>query len=324
MCSHFYRAHRSSDDASPSPAELKISSESLVVGAHGVSSLLLVGSVLLTLCQTDTSWLLTLYKKPQPAQHNAYEVLSYFTLPLVSPVLEGSTDSKAGLTRRPVLICVHSGDITPPSSSLAASDTTSPQAHFYLEPVLFKLLFGVDAALAKSLVILCGLPDGRLCFLPLHLPGSRIRVLHNLEQPIVFVGASVVMETDPKLAKCLIVVGEQGRVVLIRTDKGGPEGGCSLAGFIEGCVTGPVECGCVDKTCLYYSTGSDMLKLNLFEESAGKEGEDEDEKASGTTAAALQSPNSLNVCGVIALAEPTCNTAGEQTAQPLYFHQLMY
>ncbi|XP_061564700.1 Fanconi anemia core complex-associated protein 100 [Cololabis saira] len=304
-----HRAHNSSDDTSSGPAELKISSEFLIVGAHQVSSLLLVGSVLLTLCQTDAAWLLTLYKTPQQAQHRYYEVLGSFSLPLVSPALQGSADSNTGLTKRPVLVCVHSGDTTTtPPSSLAASDATLSPAHFHLEPVLFKLLFGVDAALAKSPVILCGLPDGRLCFLPLHVPASRLRVLHSLEQPVVFVGASVATETNPGFAQCLLAVGKRGRVVLIKTEKGRAEGESSFAGFTEGCVAGPVECSIVDKNCLYYSTGSDLLILNLLDESPGKDG---DEKATRTTAAALQSPTSLNVCGVIALAEPTCNAAGE-------------
>ncbi|KAM6896853.1 Fanconi anemia core complex-associated protein 100 [Xenentodon cancila] len=301
-----HRAQSSPDDASSAPAELTISSEFLIIGAHQVSSLLLVGSVLLTLCQTDTSWLLTLYKTPQQVQHS-YEVLGSFSLPLVSPALQGGSDLNTGATRRTMLICFHSGDATPPSSSAAASDATSSTAHFHLEPILFKLLFGVDAALAKSPVILCGLPDGRLCFLPLHVPGSRLRVLHSLEQPVVFVGASVATETDPRIAQCLVAVGEQGRVVLIKTDMGGTERGGSIAGFTEGCVTGPVECSSVDKNCLYYSTGSDLLILNLLDESPGKDGDENTSR----TATGLQSPTSLNVCGVIGLAEPTCNAAGE-------------
>ncbi|XP_008302584.1 Fanconi anemia-associated protein of 100 kDa [Stegastes partitus] len=289
-------------ESSSSPTELKISSEFLVIEADGVSSLLLVGSVLLTLCQTDSSWLMTLYKTPEQTQSSSYEVLGSFSLPLVSAVVQDDTESKGGRRRSSVLICVHSGDTAP---------STVPHGHFRLEPVLFKLLFGVEAALAKSPVIVCGLPDGRLCFLPLRLPGSRLRVLHSLEQPVVFVGASVVMETGPGHAQCLVAVGGQGRVVLIKTEKGGPEDGSSLAGFTEVCVSGPVECGCVDHNCLYYSTGSDLLLLDLSEGSSGKEGKERDDKTSSKTTAALHSPTSLNVCRVVALAEPTCNTAGQ-------------
>lgn len=241
-------------------------------------------------------------------------MLGSFSLPPLSGVVHSDAEEKTGLRRRPVLICVHSSDTTPPSSSSTSSSAADlTDSHFRLEPVLFKLLFGIDAALAKSPVILCGLPDGCLCFLPMRLPGSRLRVLHSLEQPVVYVGASVVMETGLGHAQCLVAVGELGRVVLIRTDKGGHEGGGSVAGFIERCVPGPVMCGCMDKNYLYYSSGSDLLVLDLSEGSSGREGQERDGETSSKTVAALQSPTSLNVCRVIALAEPACNTAGKQT-----------
>ncbi|XP_051273706.1 Fanconi anemia core complex-associated protein 100 [Dicentrarchus labrax] len=298
------RAQSSAADASSGPPELKISSELLVVPEEGVLSLLLVGSVLLTLSQRDASWMLTLYDCPKQSASSSYEMLTSFSLPLVSGVVHSDTEGETGMRRRPVLTCVHSSDTTPSSSS-SLSDS-----HFRLEPVLFKLLFGIDAALAKSPVVLCGLPDGCLCFIPLRVPGSRLRVLHSLEQPVVFVGASVVMDTGPGHAQCLVTVGELGRVVVIKIDKGGPEERGNVAGFMERCVPGPVMCGCIDKNCLYYSTGSDLLRLALSEGSSGIRGQERDEDTSSKTDAALQSPTSLNVCRVIALAEPTGNTAG--------------
>uniref|UniRef100_A0A1A7YDW8 Chromosome 17 open reading frame 70 n=1 Tax=Iconisemion striatum TaxID=60296 RepID=A0A1A7YDW8_9TELE len=294
-----HRHRSSSGAASSSPAEVNISSEFLVAGADGVSSLLLVGSVLLTLSQGGTSWLLTLYKRPEQTLPSFCEVIGSFCIPLISPVVQGD----AGHTTKSVLNCVYYDDGTASLSSPGGPDTR--YSHVCLEPLLFKHLFGVEAALAKSPVILCGLPDGRLCFLPLRLPGSRLRVLHSLEQPVVFVGASVVMETDPRHARCLVVVGEQGRMVLIRMDKADPERGDIVAGFTEVCVSGPVECGCVDHSCLYYSTGSDLLMLDLSERSAGREDKERNEEGD------LQSPTSLNVCRVIALNEPTRSAAGD-------------
>lgn len=292
MTFHLSRDQRSHANASSNPAELKISPELLVVGADGLSSLLLVGPVLLTLCQRDASWLLTSYKTPTQTV-SSYEEVGVFSLPLIS-------ESKRGPGRSSVLVCVHCGDVAAPSAAA--------EGHLHLEPLLFKLLFGVEAALAKSPVILCGLPDGRLCFLPLRLPGSRLRVLHGLEEPLCFVGASVATETGH--SQCLAAAGEQGRVVLIKTDEA--EGGSVVAGFAEGRVPGPVVCGCVDKSCLYYSTGSDLLRLDLSEGSSGRESKGGGEDAPSMTAAVLQSPTSLNVCRVIALAAPARSAAGEQ------------
>ncbi|KAG7226406.1 hypothetical protein INR49_013817, partial [Caranx melampygus] len=299
-------------DASSGPAELKISTDSLVIAEESVLSLLLVDSVLLILSQRDASWFLSLYKTPKHAQSGSCELLSSFSLPVVSAVVHGDTQGKTGVRRGPVLICVYSGETKSPSSSSSSSssETTFANTHFCLEPILFKLLFGIDTALARSPVILYGLPDGRLCFLPLRLPGSQLSVLHSLEQPVVFVGASVATETGPGLAQCLVAVGEQGRVLLMKTDKGGPEGGAKTAGFIEACVPGPVVCGFVDKHHLYYSSGSDLLVLDLSEGSSGREGQERNEGTNSRTAATIQSPTSLNVCRVVALAAPEHNTTG--------------
>ncbi|XP_012731597.2 Fanconi anemia core complex-associated protein 100 [Fundulus heteroclitus] len=298
-------SHSGSSDAGSGPAELKISSDFLAVAADGVSSLLLVDSVLLTLCQTDRSWLLTLYKTPQQSQANRCDVIGSFSLPVVSPSVQGHTESKC------VLLCVCLGEVTQPSSPAAASDAGLSRCHLPLRPALFKLLFGVEAALAKSPVILCGLPDGRLCYLPLRLPGSRLRVLQSLEQPVVFIGASAAMETDAGCAGCLVALGKQGRVMLIKAGRAGSERQRGIADFTEGCVPGPVECACVDKSRLYYSTGSDLLTLGLSVGSTGREGQEWAEEASGSTAASLNRPTSLNVSGVVALDQPTCNDAGE-------------
>ncbi|KAM9837981.1 Fanconi anemia core complex-associated protein 100 [Aulostomus maculatus] len=286
------RVQSSMVDASFSPAHLQISQECLVIEDEGVSSLLLVGSVLLRLSLRDMSWLLTAYQVSK--QSSSCEMLRSFSLLLVSDAEFVSTELRRG--RRPVLVCVHSGD-----SSFTSSIT---DRHVHLECVLFKLLFGVDAALAKSPVILCGLPDGRLCFISLHSPGSQLRVLNSLEQPVIFIGATAVMETCPRRAKCLVAVGEQGRVVLITTEEG--EG--VRASFTEGCVVGPVACACVDERCLYYSTGSDLLALDLLLGPLGTAEEARDVEASSRTA--LQSPTSLNVCRLVALAQQPCSTAG--------------
>ncbi|XP_020503818.2 Fanconi anemia core complex-associated protein 100 [Labrus bergylta] len=297
----------SSADSASRPAESQISSEFLVVPEGGVLSLLLVGTVLVTVTKKDKSWVFTLYNSTKQSGSRSCEMLSSFSLPTVSDVLHNDSERR----KRPVLMCVHSSDATQLySSSTSSPETHLPDSHFFLDPVLFKLLFGIDAALAKSPVILCGLPDGVLCFLPLRPPGSRLRVLHSLEQPVVFIGGFSAAGSSGR-AQCLVAVGEQGRVVLMEVNKGGPEGGGNTAGFTEGCVCGPVMCGCVDKDSLYYSTGSDLLVLDLSRGSCGGESTDGCEETSSKAVAALQSPTSLNVCRVVSLAEPERNTAGE-------------
>lgn len=280
---------------SSSPAELKIPSNSLVIREEGVLSVLPVGSLLVTLSRRETSWLLTVYNTKE--QSGCYELRGSFRLPVVSAGVEEKTATE----RSPVMICIYLSD----------AETSSSHRHVHLEPTLFKLLFGIDAALIKSPVILCGLPDGRLCSLPLRLPGMCLRALHSLEESVMFVGASVVKETDPGHTLCLVAVGEHGRVVVIKTCKGATEEDVKQVSFAEGCVPGPVTSACVDKHHLYFSTGSDLLSLNLSEELGGKAGQIFNEESTSKTSYNLQSPISLNVCRLIALGRPTYNTAGE-------------
>lgn len=270
-----------------------------------MSSLLLVGSTLLTLSLRDTAWRLTLYRWSAQSACSSFEMLTSFSLPPAAGLLH--TDGAARKRRKPVLVCVRPSDASPPSSEITLS-----AGHFRLQPTLFKLLFGIDAALAKSPVVLCGLPDGRLYHLPLHLPASRLRVLHSLEQPIVFIGACSAEETDAGKTSALVAVGVMGRVVLIRTERAGPGKEDCSAGFIETCVPGPVICGCTHGNVLYYSTGSDLLRLDLSVGSFSKDDADKVGEGCRDADSFLQSPVSLNVCRVIAFAEALSTAAGEQ------------
>ncbi|XP_077359319.1 Fanconi anemia core complex-associated protein 100-like [Festucalex cinctus] len=283
-------------EASSTVPHVKVSSKHLVIKEDGILALLLLNSVLLNLRLANASCLLTHYKISAESLLSSYETLGSFKVPLVSDSACHSTDELS--ERRPVLFCVHSAD-SPSSSSL-------PSGHVCLEPVLFKLLFGVDAALAKSPVVFCGLPDGRLCFAAHRVPGSQLRVLRSLEQPVVFVGASAGTRTDP--AECLVALGEQGKVVLVTSKRGGPEGAGARVVFTEMTVPGPVVCACLDKRRLYYSTGSDLLVLDL---SLASTKEAEGEAGSQKRAAASQNVISLNVCRVVALAEHARDTEGK-------------
>uniref|UniRef100_A0A8C6TNX0 FA core complex associated protein 100 n=1 Tax=Neogobius melanostomus TaxID=47308 RepID=A0A8C6TNX0_9GOBI len=283
MLSHL---HRFSSTQSSSPTELKVASEDIVIREEGVLCLITVGTVLVTLSRRDPSWIFAVNKPGE--QSGLYETLSSFCLPIIS---------EGGEERKPVMNYVGLGD------SLLSENK--------LEPTLFKLLFGIDSALIKSPIVLCGFPDGRLCSLSLRLPG--IRVFHSLEEPVVFVGASVVMETDAggPYARCLVAVGENGRVLTIKTCKGATEEGGTQVSFTEGCVPGPVMSGCADRSGVYLSTGSDLLSLRLTEESSQNDGPELNEKGATNRTIRLQSPISLNVCGISALTKPVFSTTGE-------------
>lgn len=121
----------------------------------------------------------------------------------------------------PALACIY-----PNSSSKGRACKRHPR----LDPLLFRLLFGVDASLINSPIILFGLPDGRLAFFPLLLPeltnskGEQkppIRIFYSLEQPVSFIGTCVTGDQGPQ---CLIVIGQRGRILLIRADQRSSDG----------------------------------------------------------------------------------------------------
>lgn len=294
-------------DASSCPTELKISSKLLVVPEERPLSLLLVGTELVIISLKAPHWALTLYRPQKQTVTNSFEVLTSFSLASFSDNNEERT-----VKRRPVLICVHYRNKTL-SSACSCPPETANDDHACIDPLLFKLLFGIDAALTESPVVLCGLPDGCLYFLPLHLPGCRPRALYSLEEPVIFVGTSSLDKSSPEHAQCLVAIGERGRVVLIRTGKGQQERGegNNTACFLDRCLPGSLMCGCIVNNTLYYSIVSDLLKVELRSGSLGKEGQNRKEDTSKKTEALHQSPTSLKVCRIIAVAELSCNTAGK-------------
>lgn len=109
-----------------------------------------------------------------------------------------------------------------------------------------------------------------------------------------------------------MVVGDLGRVVLIQAVRAGPGGENRSVGLIETCVPGPVICCCTHGNFLYYSTESDLLRLDLSGESFAKDDQEKDGEASRGRESSLQSPVSLNVCRLVAFAEASSTGAGEQ------------
>ncbi|KAJ8332519.1 hypothetical protein SKAU_G00423080 [Synaphobranchus kaupii] len=214
---------RPSAGDSSSPVCFGVSSESCVIRDPLTRSFVVTEKVLVTVALRDSFWQFGLYEIPDVAL-SCYLKLAELSVSAVStagPSAALRADSQGALLL-PVLCCVCVQGVR--SGSVAGGD------HFFLEPVLFRLLFGVDASLLSSPMILCGLPDGRLCHLPLLLPGgSEVR----------------------------------GRARRIWADQG-PEG--TVAGFEERRVRGPVEGACVSDTHLYYSTCSDLLTLPLARE----------------------------------------------------------
>ncbi|XP_012590208.1 PREDICTED: nuclear protein localization protein 4 homolog [Condylura cristata] len=145
-----------------------------------------------------------------------------------------------------------------------------------LEEPLFGLLFGADASILQSPVILCGLPGGQLRCVVLKAlvtsrsapgdPAALVKILHHLEEPVVFIGA---LRTEPRArdtedmrSDCLVAVGHHGRTLAIKA--GRDEAGRPVLELRDCRLPGPVLCAASGgDSRVYQSTPSGLRVLDL-------------------------------------------------------------
>ncbi|MCJ8738646.1 hypothetical protein PDJAM_G00038110 [Pangasius djambal] len=289
------------------PALSVVSRDSVLVKDGNVLSFTVAEDILITVSLQESFWSFHLYELPGCLTRSlVFQKHTGFQVPAVTGVHQNDVDLQARMSSAPTLTCVY-------PNSLPKGHAC--KRHPRLDPLLFRLLFGVDASLIKSPIVLCGLPDGRLVFFPLLLPSltnSRgeqkppVRIFYSLDQPVAFIGTSVIGDQGPQ---CLVVVGQRGRILLIRANQRSSVGKAADCRFIEHIVPGPVVCACVDGERLYYSTATNLFSLSLSKTLPPS-------SSSSITAASegdSTRPGSavcLNVCRVIALTEPSISPAG--------------
>ncbi|XP_067285551.1 Fanconi anemia core complex-associated protein 100 [Pseudorasbora parva] len=276
-----------------------VSDESIVLKNDSLQAFTIVKKILVTLGLQKSIWSFELYEEPGS---RPLRKLACFQVSTVNPCHLNTTDKEKSVNCPPLLTCIY------PKGSTSVGAQQS-DLHRYLEPRLFRLLFGVDASLVNSPVILCGLPDGRICCFPLLVPTlagprgeqrSPIRVLQSLEQPIVFIGTCVSGEHGPQ---CFIAVGQRGKLLMVRSKQASSEAKEADYSFDEHSVRGPVLCVCVDDKRLYYSSLNDLHTLQFTTISSSEATGTESQRQTLTS-------DSLGVCRVIALAQPYTNPTG--------------
>ncbi|XP_003786111.1 Fanconi anemia core complex-associated protein 100 [Otolemur garnettii] len=268
---------------------------------------------LVTLVQGPTQWKMQLFECSCPGEDPKLggqigEVeLSTYTPP--AGVLGKSADPHF----LPVLCCV----------SLPASEFLHNRlwgsGSLTLKETLFGLLFGADATLLESPVILCGLPDGQLCCMVLKAlvtsrsapgdPKALVKILHHLEEPVIFIGA---LKTDPQAEEaaeetslgddvhsdCLVALGHHGRTLAIKASW--DKSGILVPELREYCLPGPVLCAaCGGDSHLYHSTPSDLCMVDLAPGSTPLDPTKPDGSPGGLPP--LLCPASLSVCSVLSL-----------------------
>ncbi|KAF7705442.1 Fanconi anemia core complex-associated protein 100 [Silurus meridionalis] len=294
------------------PALSMVSSDSVLV--KDVLSFTVTEDILITVSLQDSFWTFHRYDLPHcSARSPVFHTHAGLQLPAVIGVFQNDVGSQVRMSSTPTMTCIY------PNSSAKAH---ACKRHARLDPLLFRLLFGVDASLINSAVILSGLPDGRLVFFPLLLPAltssrgeqkTPIRIFFSIEQPVVFIGTAVIEDQGPQ---CLVVIGQRGRILLIKANPRSSDGKAADCRFIEHMVQGPVVCACVDGDHLYYSTATNLFSLSL-----SKTVTNSSSSSSSITAVTEgdsirpESPVCLNVCRVIALTEPSISPAGNVQLQ---------
>ncbi|KAL2078292.1 hypothetical protein ACEWY4_025977 [Coilia grayii] len=310
-CVSFPQQSRSSADENQGPILQRVTQESILLKDRAVVSFHLAGDILITVSQDEVTWRLCLYRLSEGKSVSLRRLAEHCmsTIDTPRPHSKSVENENPGSTERhPVLSCVY------PSGDASFPRDTSESPGFLLDPVLFTLLFSVDAALVNSPVVLCGLPDGRLCYLPLLVPVTSspelrtgLRVLHSLEQPVVFIGTAGTMETGGHIPRSLVVIGQMGRVLQLTTNEGDAEG--KVMCFNEFSVRGPVVCACTNGSHIYYSTGADLLYLKMSAASSSSSSSSSSSNQTGQPDSPTPLPVSLNVCRVVAMTptsrEPT-------------------
>ncbi|KAL4835389.1 hypothetical protein H8958_020260 [Nasalis larvatus] len=252
------RDDRDSEDGDqPSPV-IPVDPDACILPDAALCAFTVLDSVLVTLVQGPARWKMQLFEQPCPGEDprpggQIGEVeLSTYTPPA------GVPGKPAAPHFLPVLCCVS------PSGSRVPCDLLGDPGGFTLEDALFGLLFGADATLLQSPVVLCGLPDGQLCCVILKAlvtsrsapgdPNALVKILHHLEEPVIFIGA---LKTEPQAAEaaenflpdedvhsdCLVALGHHGRMLAIKASW--DESGKLVPELREYCLPGPCALRCL-------------------------------------------------------------------------------
>ncbi|XP_022379203.1 Fanconi anemia core complex-associated protein 100 isoform X3 [Enhydra lutris kenyoni] len=259
-----------SEDGEPPCAVISVDPDACLLPDATLCTFTVVGDKLVTLAQGPAHWKVQLFECPRPGEDarprgQVGEVELSTSSPLTGPL--GEPTAARFL---PVLCCVS------PAGLSALHSRAQGSGAFLLERTLFGQLFGVDASLLESPVILCGLPDGQLCCVVLKTlvtsklspgdPKALVKILHHLEEPVVFIGAvkteSLAEDVGDTHPDCLVALGHDGRVLAIKA--GWDEAGTLVPELREYRLPGPVLCAaCGGGGRVYHSTTSELCVVDL-------------------------------------------------------------
>ncbi|NWU98259.1 FP100 protein, partial [Upupa epops] len=307
---------------------LPVEAEACIFPDPSLCMFTLLHNFVITLSQAHGRWWMKLHELPRPEQDSPpYRQISEVGF-CPGPQPEGSEDLPPS-SFLPVLCCASS------PGTLGSGEGLWCSGGFVLEEPLFSLLFGIDAAMLDSPMILCGFPDGQLCSVPLKSlsssppvdgchdvskPDPPVKILHHLEEPIVFIGA---LRTERRAAAaaaeeeeeegdaedeqlfgdagcdCVVAVGHYGKMVAVKADQ---REEATVPELREYYLRGPILCAACGGGGgrMYYSTHSDISAVDL--DWVGDSSDPEDAESCSGVLPPVLSPASLSICSVVALS----------------------
>ncbi|XP_057572460.1 Fanconi anemia core complex-associated protein 100 isoform X2 [Hippopotamus amphibius kiboko] len=294
-------------DSEPPDPVIPVHPDTCVLPDATLHAFTVLDDMLVTLAQGPTQWKVQLFERPCPGEDcRPGGQIGEVELSTCTPPA-GSLGEPAAPRFLPVLCCA-----SPPGSR-------APHSHPWgsggitLEGALFGLLFGPDASLLESPVILCGLPDGQLCSVVLKTlvtsrlapgdPKALVKILHHLEEPVIFIGA---LRTEPlsedvgdAYCDCVVALGHHGRTLAIKASW--DEAGHLVPELREYSLPGPVLCAACDRgSHVYHSTPSDLRVVDLAQEGSPWDPTQCDGFPGGLPS--LLCPASLSICSVTTLS----------------------
>ncbi|KAM4844083.1 Fanconi anemia core complex-associated protein 100 [Thomomys bottae] len=304
-------------------AVVPVAPEACVLPEAALCAFTVLEDTLVTLVQGPAQWKVQVFERPGPGEApQPGRQIGEVELSTCSP--------PAGLPEKPAaprflpVLCWAS-----PPGARGPHGHSPGSAGFVLQEALFGLLFGADAMLLESPVILCGLPDGQLCCVVLKAlvtsrsapgdPKALVKILHHLEEPVVFIGAlktellagEAVEEEGPPdeegSSDCLVALGYQGRVLAIKA--GWSESGSLVPELREYWLPGPMLCAaCGAGGRMYLSSPSELCVVDLAQGSAPSNTQ-QPHGDLGSLPLEL-CPTSLNICSVLTLFVSSGTSAG--------------
>ncbi|XP_055509947.1 Fanconi anemia core complex-associated protein 100 [Leucoraja erinacea] len=301
------------------PPVITVGIEQCLVRDSTVCSFIAVHEQVVMVTEEERKWKIKIFGLPSAdCQGQKCQKIEEIELTSHANLQLGEKSPK--LSHPPVLCCIYPH---------AENEQQGSEDYPCLQSSVFSLLFNVDASLLRSPVVLCGLPDGQVCFLPVKYTrpeakghSSRTTVLLHLEQPVAFIGPlSLKLETDddqdrqssrakPPVPNSIVVVGRDGKVVIVKSSL---QMEMWAPSFVEYHLQGPIVGACCHAATLYYSTCSDVFGVEFQRGENSSSGRTADMR-SGHPVGDLPSiliPVSLNICGVVAVSRPSLTAEGD-------------